>query len=102
MKGARMTGFSGSVERQPVYSSRGVVGVMRGSGSAEARVQGSLASIMRLMGYLTALPGAEHEWCDVTLTIEGDEGLVTEFSRRCYEFVHGKPAIPDGSGPKDG
>lgn len=97
-----MVGFQASVDRQPIYSSRGVVGVTRGSGSAEARVQGSLASIMRLMGHLTAVPGAEREWCDVTLTIEGDEGLVGEFAQRCYEFVHGKPAIPDGSGPKDG
>lgn len=96
-KTAQVTGLEANVERQPIFSSRGVVGCMRGSGSCETRVRGTLADVMGLLGYLTKLPGSQNEWCDVTLTVEGDEQLIEEFARRVHAFAFGKPAVADGS-----
>lgn len=96
-KTAQVVGLEANVERQPVYGSRGVVGCMRGSGSCETRVRGTLQDVMGLLGSFGKLPGAQQEWCDVTLTVEGDEALVNAFARRVHAFAFGKPAIADGS-----
>lgn len=96
-KTAQIVGLQADVERQPAYSSRGVVGTLGGYGSCETRVRGTLADVLRLMGHLGQFPGAEHEWCNVTLTIEADEAAIWGFSRRAHEMLHGKPALHDGS-----
>ncbi len=101
MKSVQIVEIKADIDHQVYRDGRGLLRRHIGGaiGRAEVRAQGSLAGVMWLMCTLTPLRQAEFEFCDVTLTVEGDGDVVREFAYRAQRAAYPQRflgAIADG------